>query len=134
MTMNKSAAPSRPALNRLLHLLRQLVDTSTADVRFDAGSRAAYASEASNYRQVTIGVVLPRTVDDVVAVMEACREADVPVLTRGAGTSMCGQSVNVAVVIDTSRHLPVCICNPYRTRENDRIASVPMARPVWQIL
>jgi FAD/FMN-containing dehydrogenase len=89
--MNKSAAPSRPALNRLLHLLRQLVDTSTADVRFDAGSRAAYASEASNYRQVPIGVVLPRTVDDVVAVMEACREAVVPALTRGRERP-CGAS------------------------------------------
>nr|WP_090684019.1 FAD-binding and (Fe-S)-binding domain-containing protein [Paraburkholderia phenazinium] len=103
--MNKAAARPPVELNRLLHLQRQIADTSTAEIRFDAGSRAAYASEASNYRQVPIGVVLPRTADDVVAVMRACREADVPVLTRGAGTSMCGQSVNVAVIIDTSRYL-----------------------------
>lgn len=105
MTMNNAAAHSPVELNRLLRLQRQIAGTSTAELRFDAGSRAAYASEASNYRQVPIGVVLPRTVDDVVSVMHACHEADVPVLSRGAGTSMCGQSVNVAVVIDTSRYL-----------------------------
>ncbi|XNW84165.1 FAD-binding and (Fe-S)-binding domain-containing protein [Paraburkholderia phenoliruptrix] len=103
MTSNTSS--SRPDLNKLLALQRQLAETTDAEIRFDAGSRAAYASEASNYRQVPIGVVLPRTVEDVVTVMRACHDADVPVLTRGAGTSMCGQAVNVAVIIDTSRHL-----------------------------
>lgn len=103
--MNSNSSTPRLDLNKLLSLQRHLAETTTAEVRFDAGSRAAYASEASNYRQVPIGVVLPRTVDDVVYVMHACYEADVPVLTRGAGTSMCGQAVNVAVVIDTSRHL-----------------------------
>ncbi|MFM0165925.1 FAD-binding and (Fe-S)-binding domain-containing protein [Paraburkholderia sediminicola] len=103
--MNTNSSHARPDVNKLLSLQRRLTQTTTAEVRFDAGSRAAYASEASNYRQVPIGVVLPRTIDDVVSVMRACHEADVPVLTRGAGTSMCGQSVNVAVIIDTSRHL-----------------------------
>src|SRR3954453_1581141 len=88
--MNSNSSPARPDLNKLLTLQRQLADTTDAEVRFDAGSRAAYASEASNYRQVPIGVVLPRTVEDVVNIMRACHEADVPVLTRGAGTSMCG--------------------------------------------
>jgi FAD/FMN-containing dehydrogenase/Fe-S oxidoreductase len=101
----KQKSPPILDLNQLLALQRQLTETTTAEVRFDAGSRATYASEASNYRQVPIGIVLPRTVDDMVTVMRACHEADVPVLTRGAGTSMCGQSVNVAVIIDTSRHL-----------------------------
>jgi FAD/FMN-containing dehydrogenase/Fe-S oxidoreductase len=103
--MNSNSSSARPDLNKLLSLQRRLTQTTTAEVRFDAGSRAAYASEASNYRQVPIGVVLPRTIEDVVSVMRACHDADVPVLTRGAGTSMCGQSVNVAVIIDTSRHL-----------------------------
>lgn len=76
-----------------------------ADIRFDAGSRATYASDASNYRQVPIGVVLPRSAEDVVAAMAACREHDAPVLARGGGTSLCGQTVNVAVVMDASRHL-----------------------------
>lgn len=75
------------------------------EVRFDAGARAAYASDASNYRQVPIGVVLPRTAEDIVAAVAACREHDAPILARGGGTSLCGQAVNVAVVIDTSKYL-----------------------------
>src|SRR5690242_11016947 len=77
----------------------------TGEVRFDAGARAAYASDASNYRQVPIGVVLPRTLDDIVTAVALCREQDAPVLARGGGTSLCGQSVNVAVVIDSSKYL-----------------------------
>jgi FAD/FMN-containing dehydrogenase/Fe-S oxidoreductase len=80
-------------------------------VRFDAGARAAYASDASNYRQVPIGVVLPRSAEDMAAALAACRAHGVPVLARGGGTSLCGQSVNVAVVIDCSKYL-------------DRVASI----------
>ncbi|HVL36723.1 MAG TPA: FAD-binding and (Fe-S)-binding domain-containing protein, partial [Burkholderiales bacterium] len=75
------------------------------EVRFDAGARAAYASDASNYRQVPVGVVLPRTVEDVVAAVALCRRHGAAILPRGAGTSMCGQSVNAAVVIDCSKYL-----------------------------
>src|SRR5882757_3110856 len=72
--MNLNSSSSRPDLNKLLSLQRQLAQTTDAEIRFDAGSRAAYASEASNYRQVPIGIVLPRTVEDVVSVMRACHE------------------------------------------------------------
>jgi FAD/FMN-containing dehydrogenase/Fe-S oxidoreductase len=75
------------------------------EVRFDAGARAAYASDASNYRQVPIAIVLPRTVEDIVAVLAVCREYGAPVLARGGGTSLCGQSVNAAVVIDCSKYM-----------------------------
>ncbi len=75
------------------------------EVRFDAGARAAYASDASNYRQVPIGVVLPRSAEDIVAAVAACREHGAPILARGGGTSLCGQTVNVAVVIDASKYL-----------------------------
>ncbi|MGE5506443.1 MAG: FAD-binding and (Fe-S)-binding domain-containing protein, partial [Actinomycetota bacterium] len=75
------------------------------EVRFDSGSRALYATDASNYRQVPIGVVLPRTKDDVVATMDACRRHGAPVLSRGGGTSLAGQCCNVAVVIDHSKYL-----------------------------
>jgi FAD/FMN-containing dehydrogenase/Fe-S oxidoreductase len=75
------------------------------EVRFDAGARAAYASDASNYRQVPIGVVLPRSAEDIVAAVEACRVHDAPILARGGGTSLCGQTVNVAVVIDASKYV-----------------------------
>jgi FAD/FMN-containing dehydrogenase/Fe-S oxidoreductase len=75
------------------------------DVCFDDATRAAYASDASNYRQVPVGVVLPRTVEDVIDAVALCREHAAAILPRGAGTSMCGQSVNAAVVIDCSKYL-----------------------------
>ncbi len=75
------------------------------EVRFDAGSRALYATDASNYRQVPIGVVCPRSLDDVAATVAACREFGAPLLNRGGGTSLAGQCCNVAVVIDWTKHL-----------------------------
>ncbi|WP_336331492.1 FAD-binding and (Fe-S)-binding domain-containing protein [Pseudomonas putida] len=92
-------------LNALLRLRESLATQTTAEVRFDGASRALYASEASNYRQLPIGVVVPRSIDDVVATVALCREAGLPILPRGAGTSMCGQAVNAAVVIDASKYL-----------------------------
>ena len=86
-------------------LERALRSAGQCEVRFDAGARAAYASDASNYRQVPIGVVLPRTVEEMVAAVAACREHGAPILARGGGTSLCGQSVNVAVLIDGSKYL-----------------------------
>ena len=74
-------------------------------VRFDSTSRAVFAADASNYRHVPVGVVQPADNDDVLATLEVCREHDVPVLPRGAATSIGGQAVNEAVVIDFSRHL-----------------------------
>jgi FAD/FMN-containing dehydrogenase/Fe-S oxidoreductase len=75
------------------------------EVRFDAGSRALYATDGSNYRQVPIGVVIPRTEQDVVETLAACRRHGAPVLSRGGGTSLAGQCCNVAVVIDYSKYL-----------------------------
>jgi FAD/FMN-containing dehydrogenase/Fe-S oxidoreductase len=74
-------------------------------VRFDSMSRAVFAADASNYRHVPIGVVQPVDTDDVLAALEVCRQHDVPVLPRGAATSIGGQAVNEAVVIDFARHL-----------------------------
>ena len=74
-------------------------------VRFDFGSRALYTSDASNYRQLPIGVVYPRDAADVEAALAACRAVGAAVLPRGAGTSSAGQCVNVAVVFDYSRHM-----------------------------
>ena len=76
-----------------------------AEVRFDTGSRALYASDLSMYRQVPIGVVVPRSVDDVIATVRTCREFSIPILGRGCGTSLAGQCCNLAVVIDFSKHL-----------------------------
>ncbi|MGO9778623.1 MAG: FAD-binding and (Fe-S)-binding domain-containing protein [Streptosporangiaceae bacterium] len=74
-------------------------------VRFDSASRAVFAADASNYRHVPVGVVQPLDTGDVLATLEVCRQHDVPVLPRGAATSIGGQAVNEAVVIDFSRHL-----------------------------
>ncbi|MGH7344069.1 MAG: FAD-binding and (Fe-S)-binding domain-containing protein, partial [Candidatus Rokuibacteriota bacterium] len=75
------------------------------EVDFGAGARALYATDASNYRQVPIGVVWPRTIEDVVEAVGACHEHRIPILPRGGGTSLAGQCCNVAVVLDMSRHL-----------------------------
>jgi len=75
------------------------------DVLFDAGSRALYATDASNYRQLPIGVILPRDVADVQAALEECRALGAAVLPRGGGTSLSGQGANVAVVFDFSRYM-----------------------------
>ena len=77
----------------------------SGEVRFDTGSRALYATDGSNYRQVPIGVVLPRDNDDVVATVDMCHEQGVPLLCRGGGTSLAGQCCNVAVVLDFSKYM-----------------------------
>ena len=86
-------------------LERRLRATVRGEVRFDPGTRALYTTDASNYRQVPIAVVLPLDTQDVEATIAACREHDAPILSRGAGTSLAGQTCNVAVILDFSRHL-----------------------------
>ena len=75
------------------------------EVEFGSGTRAVYATDSSNYRQVPIGVVFPRDETDVVSTLSVCAEFDVPVLGRGGGTSLAGQGCNEAVVVDFSRHM-----------------------------
>ena len=75
------------------------------DVLFDLGSRALYATDASNYRQLPVGVILPHDAADVEAALAACRDTGAAVLPRGAGTSLAGQCANVAVVFDYSRYM-----------------------------
>jgi FAD/FMN-containing dehydrogenase/Fe-S oxidoreductase len=75
------------------------------EVRFDAGSRALYATDGSNYRQVPIGVVIPKDVEDVVKTVAVCQRRGAPLLSRGGGTSLTGSCCNVAVVMDWSKYL-----------------------------
>src|SRR6187551_3259758 len=84
-------------------LAKALRSSLDGEVRFDNGSRALYATDGSNYRQVPIGVVIPRTIDDVVTSVSLCRQFGAPVLSRGGGTSLAGQTCNVAVVMDFSK-------------------------------
>ncbi|MBX6722440.1 MAG: FAD-dependent oxidoreductase, partial [Dactylosporangium sp.] len=86
-------------------LARALATQVAGEVRFDDGSRALYATDGSNYRQVPIGVVVPRDIDDVIATVAVCREFGVPVFSRGGGTSLAGQCCNAAVVMDFSKHV-----------------------------
>ncbi|MBV9440356.1 MAG: FAD-binding oxidoreductase, partial [Candidatus Eremiobacteraeota bacterium] len=86
-------------------LARELRERIAGEVRFDDGSRALYATDASNYRQIPIGVVIPKTLDDVVVAVEVARRYDAPVLARGGGTSLAGECCNVAVVLDCSKYL-----------------------------
>jgi FAD/FMN-containing dehydrogenase/Fe-S oxidoreductase len=86
-------------------LERDLRDAVSGEVRFDPGSLAIYSHDSSNYRQPPIGVVVPRSEDDVVAAIGVCRRHWAPVLARGCATSLSGETTNTAVVIDTSKYL-----------------------------
>ncbi len=84
---------------------RDLVTVICGEVHFDAATRAIYATDSSNYRQVPLGVVFPLDEEDVRQAVLVCRRYNAPILGRGAGTSLAGQACNVAVVIDMSRHM-----------------------------
>src|SRR6202051_5025505 len=86
----------------LAHALRGQI---RGEIRFDRGTRALYATDGSNYRQVPIGVVLPHDVDDVMATVSFAHGFGAPILCRGGGTSLAGQCCNVAVVIDFSKYM-----------------------------
>jgi len=88
-----------------LDLERALKRELRGEVRFDLGSRALYATDGSNYRQIPIGLVVPRDADDVIATVAICRRHGAPVLPRGAGTSLAGQCCNVAVVLDFTKYM-----------------------------
>ena len=86
----------------LADILRKRV---SGEVRFDPFSRVLYSTDASIYQMEPVGVVIPRNVDDVLAVMEVARQNNIPVLPRGGGTSLAGQTVNHAIVLDFSKYL-----------------------------
>ena len=88
-------------LRRAERLLQERVD---GEVRFDAGSRAAYSTDASNFRQVPLGVVVPRTIDAVVEAVAVCHELGLPLVSRGGGTSLAGQCTNEAIVVDFTKN------------------------------
>ncbi len=86
-------------------LARELTAEIGGEVRFDVKHRGLYATDASNYRQVPIGVVYPRDAADVESVVTVCRRHGAPILGRGGGTSLAGQCCNLAVILDFSRHM-----------------------------
>ncbi|MBE2232479.1 MAG: FAD-binding oxidoreductase, partial [Anaerolinea sp.] len=92
-----------------LPFLRSLADdlrrAGVGDVRFDRKHRVLYSTDASIYQIEPIGVVIPASVEEVIATITVCGRQGAPVLPRGAGTSLAGQTVGQAVVVDTTRHL-----------------------------
>ena len=86
-------------------LERRLKSSLQGEVMFDAFSRGRYATDASIYQMIPLGVAVPQSVDDVRTAIALAREEDVPLLPRGGGTSQAGQTVNEALVLDNSKHL-----------------------------
>jgi FAD/FMN-containing dehydrogenase/Fe-S oxidoreductase len=86
-------------------LEQQLRAQIRGEVRFDASSKALYATDGSNYRHIPIGIVIPLDEADVIATVTICRNLNAPILSRGAGTSLAGQGCNTAVILDFSKYM-----------------------------
>jgi FAD/FMN-containing dehydrogenase/Fe-S oxidoreductase len=85
-------------------LEKELKARLTCEVRFDTSTKAMYSTDASNYHHVPVGVVFPRTADEIITIVECARKFGVPILSRGGGTSLAGQSCNEALMIETSKY------------------------------
>jgi FAD/FMN-containing dehydrogenase/Fe-S oxidoreductase len=101
MPVVRPASRDNPEWVELAAALREAV---RGEVRFDVGTRAAYSTDASNYRQVPIGVVCPHDDADIVAAVAVCRRFHAPVFSRGGGTSLGGQCTNTAVMLDMAKY------------------------------
>ena len=95
----------RHETERLRDFAAALRPRLVGDLRLDALTKALYATDASLYREVPLGALVPRHTDDVQAAMEEAARFGVPVLPRGSGSSLAGSAVGAALVIDTTRHL-----------------------------
>lgn len=103
-------------------LAARLKRETEGEVKFAPADRGRYATDASIYQVEPVGVLVPKTIADVQAALAICREAGVPVLPRGGGTSQCGQTVNRALVIDCTKHLR-------RVLEVDEAAGIARVEP-----
>src|SRR3954464_2425573 len=102
MMSRASALPGSVETSAFVARLQQAV---SGGVRFDAFTRGRYATDASFYQIMPLGVVVPRTTEEALAALAIARDEGVPVTPRGGGTSQCGQTVNSGLVVDTSKHL-----------------------------
>ena len=105
--LTKSVDPLPSALSNDIseRLARRLRAETQGEVLFDAASRGRYATDASIYQIMPVGVLVPKSERDIVTALDIARDLKVPVLPRGAGTSQCGQTIGAALVIDNSKHL-----------------------------
>src|SRR5438552_10352543 len=83
------------------HLRRHIA----GEVRFDDTSRKIYSTDASIYQIQPLGVVIPKSADDIHATVQVCAEMRIPITARGGGTSLSGQSIGPGVVLDCSKYL-----------------------------
>ena len=104
-TGNPTPAGTEPPPNDVsVALMRRLRAETEGEVLFDAGSRGRYATDASIYQIMPVGVLVPVSERDIAVAIDIARDLKVPVLPRGGGTSQCGQTTGAALVIDTSKH------------------------------
>ena len=103
-TLQAPAGTVLPPNDACAELERRLRRETQGELHFDRASRGRYATDASIYQILPVGVFVPRMAEDIVTAINIARETGVPVLPRGAGTSQCGQTVGAALVIDTSKH------------------------------
>ena len=101
----RAAGTQMPPDDLCQQLARRLREETQAELLFDAASRGRYATDASIYQIMPVGVLVPRTPDDVATALAVAAELKVPVLPRGGGTSQCGQTTGAALVVDCSKHL-----------------------------
>ncbi|MFE9611145.1 FAD-binding and (Fe-S)-binding domain-containing protein [Streptomyces sp. NPDC006012] len=111
-----SAPERRAAAMDTAGLAAALRDETDGEVRFDPGTRGAYSTDGSNYRQVPIGVVVPRSVEAGARAAEVCARFQAPLLSRGGGTSLAGQATNTAVVVDWSKYCHALVSVAPETR------------------
>lgn len=100
-----SHARAQETFSQAAQLEQALRQKVRGEVRFDEAARALYATDASNYRHIPIGLVIPRDEEDVIAAVAVCREFKAPILSRGGGTSLAGQCTNFAVIFDFSKYM-----------------------------
>lgn len=122
-----NAPAPNAAFSRNVDLERRLTRALAGEVKFDAFTRGRYATDASIYQIMPAGVVFPKSVADVEAALTLAREAGVPVIARGAGTSQNGQPIGSGLVIDFSRHFNAVLENT--VPEEDGGAGVVTVRP-----
>src|SRR5699024_7362518 len=101
-------------------LVSELKTSISGEVRFSDGDCALYATDASNYRQEPIGVVLPKNENDITETVRLCNKYEIPLLPRGGGTSLAGQCCNEAVVMDMTKYYNKIL----DLDENNRLVSV----------
>jgi FAD/FMN-containing dehydrogenase/Fe-S oxidoreductase len=100
-----SHARAHDSFSAAEELEQQLRASIRGEVRFDPASKALYSTDASNYRHIPIGIVIPRDEADVIATVDLCRRFNAPLLSRGAGTALAGQGCNAAVILDFSKYM-----------------------------